>query len=48
LVVECIYDGVHRFSEGLVAVLFTGKVGFVDTTGKEKIPIIYDYPSGEE
>jgi len=35
------FDNAHDFSEGLAAVSYRGKWGFVDTTGKFVIPPIY-------
>ena len=36
------YDNARSFSEGLAAVKLNGKYGFIDKTGKEIIPLIYD------
>jgi len=50
VVIPCIYEDAHRFSEGLAAVKHNDKWGFIDKTGKEVIPFIYDqaydFPEG--
>ena len=42
---EFIYDSMNGCHEGRVCVGIAGKYGFLDTTGKVVIPIIYDWPS---
>ncbi len=37
------YDDVGTFSEGLAPVKVGGKWGFIDKTGKQIIPCLYDY-----
>jgi len=37
-----IYDNVYDFSEGLAAVKKDGKIGFIDTDGREVIPCMYE------
>lgn len=37
------YTGARDFKEGLARVYESGKYGFIDKTGKEVIPLIYDY-----
>ena len=36
------YDWVSIFSEGLASVKLDGKYGFIDKTGREVVPMIYD------
>ena len=36
------YDQVCGFHDGLAIVKLNGKYGFIDKTGKEIIPLIYD------
>ena len=36
------YEGAYNFSEGLAAVKFNGKWGFIDSKGKEAIPFGYE------
>ncbi|WP_394333474.1 WG repeat-containing protein [Flexibacter flexilis] len=46
-VIPLIYDYAENFSEGLACVNKNGKVGFINTEGKEVIPFVYDdYESG--
>ena len=40
------YDCVCDFEEGLAAVCLNGKWGFIDKTGKEVIPLKYDFAYG--
>ena len=40
------YDNVDNFSEGLAFVLLNYKYGFIDKTGKEVIPLKYDFEIG--
>lgn len=42
---EFIYDSMNGCNEGRVCVGINGKYGFLDTTGKVVIPIIYDWPN---
>lgn len=42
IVIECIYDNVGRFSNGLARVETKRVCGFIDTKGNIVIPIIYD------
>ncbi|MCL2045327.1 MAG: WG repeat-containing protein [Oscillospiraceae bacterium] len=37
------YEYIYPYTEGLAAVLYDGKVGFIDENGNEIIPCIYDY-----
>lgn len=39
------YDNAGRFHGGLAKVILNGKEGFIDKTGKEIVPIKYDYIS---
>lgn len=41
------YDGVEPFSEGLAWVSKNYKCGYIDMSGKEVIPMIYDYVWGD-
>ena len=46
-IIECKYDDVQSFNEGLAEVSVEdeqgiGKRGFIDKTGKEAVPPIYD------
>lgn len=43
IVIECVYDEVDFFSEGLAAVQLNGKYGFVDKTGNVCISTSFDY-----
>jgi hypothetical protein len=47
LIVDCIYDQVYDFQEGLAAVVKEGKIGFIDSIGKIIIPLEYDFPDME-
>ena len=38
-----IFQHASDFSEGLAAVKLNGKYGFIDKTGKEIIPLKYDF-----
>jgi hypothetical protein len=38
------YDAIYPFSEGLAPVLSEGRWGYIDTTGKEKIPGVFVIP----
>ncbi|MCX7696935.1 MAG: WG repeat-containing protein, partial [Bacteroidales bacterium] len=42
IVIECKYDMVSSFSEGLALVQLNGKYGFIDKSGKEVITFKYD------
>jgi len=42
IVIQPIYDYAGEFSEGLAVVLKNEKCGFIDKTGKEVLPFIYD------
>lgn len=42
IVIECVYDNVGRFSNGLARVEMKKVCGFIDTKGNIAIPIIYD------
>lgn len=46
VVIECKYDAVLPFTEGLSAVLLNGKWGYIDKTGKEVISIKYEGARG--
>ena len=39
--IECIYDDVKRFSEGLAAIKENDTWGFIDKNGNKKISCIY-------
>lgn len=40
-----IYDSMNGCSEGRICVSVNGKYGFLDTSGKVVIPIIYEWPN---
>jgi len=42
LLIPFAYDDANSFSEGLAAVKKSGKWGYIDKTGREAIPFIYD------
>jgi hypothetical protein len=42
ILIECIYDSVRFFNEGLSMVSYFGKVGFIDGKGNQKTPLIYE------
>ena len=39
---DCIYDYIYPFADGLAKVLLNGKYGVIDSSGKVVIPIDYD------
>lgn len=41
-ITDSIYAGTLGYSEGLLSVVRNGRFGFVDTTGREVVPCIYD------
>ena len=43
LVIDFKYDFAEPFSEDLALVILNGKFGFIDSTGKEVVPAVYDY-----
>ena len=42
VVVDCIYDYIYPFGDGLAKVFLNGKYGVIDSSGKVVIPIDYD------
>ena len=42
IVIDCIYDNVHRFSEGLASVTLNFRNGFINKSGNLVIPNIYN------
>jgi hypothetical protein len=40
---ECKYEKIFPFSGGYAAVLLKGKIGFINTDGKEVVPCSFDY-----